>query len=192
MLLDQDNKYLVPFIKKTKGGGIKWNAKTIETAQCLGVFLDGEDLIARISNPAAEPGEDIKVAEEIIKGLSGSHDYDSEGVSGIVSVLNNEKLRNPFDLAQTCLLASGMTSFVNSIEWNIWTHYSWIKLEIIIRQNEKIHQIEKTGSKFPTPDMIICNKPASTVISELEKNKVTFTERVKGFVVLKNLILSLF
>ena len=165
----------VPFIKKTKGGGIKWNANTIETAQCLGVFLDGEDLIARISNPNAEPGEDIKVAEEIVKGLSGSHDYDSEGVSGIVSVLNNEKLRNPFDLAQTCLLASGMTSFMNSLS-GTYGHIIHNKIGDYYKAERENPQIEKTGSKFPTPDMIICNKPASTVISQLGSNKVIFKE----------------
>ena len=42
------NQVSVPFIKRTDGGGINWNAKTIETAQCLGVFVDGEDLLARV------------------------------------------------------------------------------------------------------------------------------------------------
>ena len=68
------------FIKRTDGGGINWNAKTIETAQCLGVFVDGEDLLARISNENAEPGDDLKVIDEIIKGLIGAHDFESGGV----------------------------------------------------------------------------------------------------------------
>tara|TARA_B100000029_G_scaffold288534_1_gene282300 strand:- start:283 stop:2367 length:2085 start_codon:yes stop_codon:yes gene_type:complete len=165
----------VPFIKKTDGGGIKWNANTIETAQCLGVFLDGEDLIARISNPDAAPGDDIKVADEIIKGLSGAHDFDTEGVTGIVKVLSDPKLRNPFDLAQTCLLASGMTSFMKSISGS-YENIIHGKINDYYKAERENPQIDKTGSKFPTPDMVVCNKDATTVISELGSKKVIFDE----------------
>jgi hypothetical protein len=163
------------FVKRTDGGGINWNAKTIETAQCLGVFLDGEDLLARISNPAAVPGDDIKVVDEIIKGLNGNHDYESDGVTGIVSVLGNPKLRNPYDLAQTCYLASGMTTFVKAIG-GTFEHIIHGNIDLYYAAEKSNDQIEKTGSKMPTPDMVLCNKKASTVISELAKNKVTFEE----------------
>jgi hypothetical protein len=163
------------FIKRTDGGGVNWNAKTIETAQCLGVFVDGEDLIARVSNPDAAPGDDIKVINEIIKGLSQGHDYESEGVRGIVSVLSDPKLRNPYDLAQTCLLASGMTTFMKSIK-GTFEHIIHGKISDYYKAEKNNPQIEKTGSKFPTPDMVVCNKPASTVISELGSNPVIFNE----------------
>jgi hypothetical protein len=163
------------FIKRTDGGGINWNAKTIETAQCLGVFLDGEDLLARISNENATPDDDLKVVDEIIKGLNGSHDYETAGVTGIVSVLGNPKFRNPYDLAQTCYLASGMTTFVKAIggKFEYIIHGSITDYYTAEKSND---QIEKTGSKFPTPDMVLCNKNASIVISELAKKKVTFEE----------------
>ena len=170
------------FVKRTDGGGINWNAKTIETAQCLGVFVDGEDLLARVSNPDAVPGDDLKVIDEIIKGLSEAADYESAGVSGIVSVLSDPKLRNPYDLAQTCLLASGMTTFMKSIK-GTFGYIIHGKISDYYRAEKENPQIEKTGSKFPTPDMVVCNKPASTVISELGSNKVVFeeTEGICGF-----------
>ena len=167
------------FIKRTDGGGINWNAKTIETAQCLGVFLDGEDLLARVSNPDAVPGDDLKVIDEIIKGLNGNHDYESAGVTGIVSVLSNPKLRNPYDLAQTCLLVSGMTTFVNAIG-GTFEHIIHGSIGEYYAAEKSNDQIEKTGSKFPTPDMVLCNKKAATVISELAKNKVIFEEDEKA------------
>ena len=166
------------FIKRTDGGGINWNAKTIETAQCLGVFVDGEDLLARVSNPDAVPGDDIKVIDEIIKGLGGEHDFESAGVSGIVSVLSNPKLRNPYDLAQTCLLASGMTTFVKALG-GTYGHIIHGSIGDYYAAEKSNDQIKKTGSKFPTPDMVLCNKDASTVISEMGKNKVTFEEDEK-------------
>ena len=170
------------FVKRTDGGGINWNAKTIETAQCLGVFVDGEDLLARVSNPDAVPGDDLKVIDEIIKGLSEAADYESAGVSGIVSVLSDPKLRNPYDLAQTCLLASGMTTFMKSIK-GTFEYIIHGKISDYYAAEKNNPQIEKTGSKFPTPDMVVCNKPASTVISELGSNKVVFeeTEGICGF-----------
>lgn len=166
------------FIKRTDGGGINWNAKTIETAQCLGVFVDGEDLLARVSNPDAVPGDDIKVIDEIIKGLNGNHDYETAGVTGIVSVLSDPKLRNPYDLAQTCLLASGMTTFVKEIG-GTYEHIIHGKIGDYYKAEKNNPQIEKTGSKFPTPDMVLCNKEAVTVISELGNNKVIFEEEEK-------------
>ena len=170
------------FVKRTDGGGINWNAKTIETAQCLGVFVDGENLLERVSNPDAVPGDDLKVIDEIIKGLGEAADYESAGVSGIVSVLSDPKLRNPYDLAQTCLLASGMTTFMKSIK-GTFGYIIHGKISDYYAAEKNNPQIEKTGSKFPTPDMVVCNKPASTVISELGSNKVVFeeTEGICGF-----------
>jgi len=166
------------FIKRTDGGGINWNAKTIETAQCLGVFVDGEDLLARVSNADAVPGDDIKVIDEIIKGLNGNHDYETAGVTGIVSVLSDPKLRNPYDLAQTCLLASGMTTFVKEIG-GTFEHIIHGSIDLYYAAEKGNDQIEKTGSKMPTPDMVLCNKKATTVISELGSNKVIFEEEEK-------------
>ena len=172
------NQVSVPFVKRTDGGGINWNAKTIETAQCLGVFVDGEDLLARVSNADAEPGDDIKVIDEIIKGLNENHDYESAGVTGIISVLSDPKLRNPYDLAQTCLLASGMTTFVKEIGGK-YEHIIHGSIGDYYKAEKSNDQIDKTGSKFPTPDMVLCNKKAATVIAELAKNKVTFEETGK-------------
>ena len=42
------------------------------------------------------------------------------------------------------------------------------------RENE---QIQKTGSKLPTPDAVICNKPADTVITALKTQKVDYDEK---------------
>ena len=65
------------FVKIKAGGGINWNAGTIEVCQCMGLFVDAEQMFKDLASGKV-PVDDI--FKKIESTLTNGKDYDQTGV----------------------------------------------------------------------------------------------------------------
>lgn len=165
------------FNKSTSGQGINWNANALEAAACLGMFMDADVEYQKLGDPNRPTGEDVKIIKTIEKHLTNGQDYDQGGVDNILSILKDPDKTSIGDVAETLRLAAGMSIFRKeklSSDFKYIIHGRMKEYYTAEREND---QIQKTGSKLPTPDAVVCNKPVDTVISALKTQKVDYDEK---------------
>jgi len=161
------------FVKIKAGGGINWNAGTLEVCQCMGLFVDAEQMFKDLASGKV-PIDDI--FKKIESTLANGEDYDQNGVEGILSVLRDPNKRSIGDMTDVVRLAAGMTAFKRLRLSPKFNHVIHGKIEDYYKAEKENPQIEKVGSKKPTPDCIICNKPANEVITAMKTKKVEYDE----------------
>ena len=161
------------FVKIKAGGGINWNAGTIEVCQCMGLFVDAEQMFKDLASGKV-PVDDI--FKKIESTLTNGKDYDQTGVDGILSVLRDPNKRSIGDMTDVVRLAAGMTAFKRLKLSSKFNHVIHGKIEDYYNAEKANDQVEKAGSKKPTPDCVICNTEADKVITALKTKKVDFDE----------------
>ena len=161
------------FVKIKAGGGINWNAGTIEVCQCMGLFVDAEQMFKDLASGKV-PVDDI--FKKIESTLTNGKDYDQTGVDGILSVLRDPNKRSIGDMTDVVRLAAGMTAFKRLKLSPKFNHVIHGKIEDYYNAEKANDQVEKAGSKKPTPDCVICNTEADKVITALKTKKVDFDE----------------
>jgi hypothetical protein len=161
------------FVKIKAGGGVNWNAGTLEACQCMGLFVDAEKMFKDLAGGKV-PIDDI--FKDIESTLTNGKDYDQSGVDGVLSVLRDPNKRSIGDMTDVVRLAAGMTAFKRLKLSPKFNHVIHGKIEDYYKAEKENPQIEKVGSKKPTPDCIICNKPADVVITAMKTKKVEFDE----------------
>tara|TARA_B100000131_G_C18090923_1_gene602165 strand:+ start:75 stop:1880 length:1806 start_codon:yes stop_codon:yes gene_type:complete len=165
------------FNKSSSGQGITWNVNTLEAAACLGLFMDADIEYEKLGDPNRPTEEDVKIVKKIEKHLTNGQDYDQKGVDGILSILSDPNKRNIADLAETLRLAAGMSIFKKEKLSSEFKYIIHGRIDDYYQAERENDQIQKTGSKLPTPDAVICNKPADTVITALKTQKVDYDEK---------------
>ena len=161
------------FVKMKVGGGITWNAGTLEVSQCMGLFVDAEQMFKDLSSGARSVDDIFK---DIESTLTNGKDYDQTGVEGILSVLRDPNKRSIGDMTDVVRFAAGMTAFKRLKLSSKFNHVIHGKIEAYYTAEKENDQIEKKGSKKPTPDCVICNTEADKVITALKTKKVEFDE----------------
>jgi len=154
-------------------GGIYWETGLMETAQCLGVYVDGEKLLSDVNKALANPKVLAKTVQKwidtITSALANGQDWDSSGASKLKSVLSAGMIIP--DLIQLGQLINGMTQFSSGPAKGLKhiTHGSIIDYYAAEEQNQTVQ-----GVKSNTADMIISNVPTSKLISAIKTGKVTY------------------
>jgi len=151
-------------------GGINWhNIPTLETAQCLGIFLDGVAMLKDISSE-----KNITFWKtEVNRALAISTDWNPQGSSMILKHIDNISLG---DFIQIALLAAGTTIFKSKIA----PHMNHIVHKNIVNYYNAEEQnpfLTSRGVKENTADAILTNVPAAQLIDAMKNNKIDFNDK---------------
>ena len=148
------------------GDEMNWGASTstLETAQCIGVFYDGND------EWNTEVGRK-KVEDKILAVLAESYDWHTKGKANLISKIPNFSNE---DFAILMDLIGGMNDFVSAI-------VKFTPLNIIhgtidkgYKRNEaKNKLIQVSGVKDNTADAIICDSTAAALTTAIKDQKVS-------------------
>ena len=139
----------------------------------MGLFVDAEQMFKDLASGKV-PVDDI--FKKIESTLTNGKDYDQTGVDGILSVLRDPNKRSIGDMTDVVRLAAGMTAFKRLKLSPKFNHVIHGKIEDYYNAEKANDQVEKAGSKKPTPDCVICNTEADKVITALKTKKVDFDE----------------
>ncbi len=156
-----------------KQDGINWNTPTMETAACIGLFLDGEKMYADLGTKGVEPTKKTINAwkKKIVSVLSKTQDWDNRGVEVILSQMDT---LNKGDFLTLAALASGMTTFKNAV-----VSYSSPKIihnKIIDYYNAENDNsnVKTDGSKQNTADCIVSNSSIKDTLKAIRTGKPKF------------------
>ena len=153
------------------GDEINWggSTSTLETAQCIGVFYDGND---DIDTPAGKE----KVIEKITKVLNNGQDWHKNGKAFLLSKLPTMINKDWGILME---LIQGMAQFKNEIvspspisKLNI-IHGSIDKGYKKAESENTFTSVKVSGEKDNTSDMIICDSSAGGLTKAIRNEKVT-------------------
>ena len=158
-----------------KSGGIDWTTESMETAQCLGVYVNGLDLLNDVKKAAKDPSAlsamNKKWIKELTSTLGNGNDWDKTGKKYLTTILKSGMtLDRWIDVGS---LIAGMSIFVNKvfkadhiIHGSINTYY----------KAEESNQLIQ-GNKDNTADMILSSVPAKELISLMKSNKATYDNK---------------
>jgi len=145
------------------GSDINWGKETptLETVQAIGVYYKDVE---------SDADDRAKVTKNIKDILGNGQDWDSGGASKLLSKLDTMTSKN---FAELIALISGMNDFVkavvkfkpNIIHGRIRNYYE---------AEEENDNVEISGVKDNTADMIISSAPADATISAMKTDKFTF------------------
>jgi hypothetical protein len=158
------------------GTDIKWGSNTdaVETAACMGVYLDADSVLADEKKDTAKAREKWN---PIIKGvLNKSGDWDSGGVSKLVSKIDD---MSDVNWQTMILIAKGMQNFINDeAKTKIGTDFHIIHGSIRDYYTaEESNQIVTKESKDNTADMILANVPAKNVIKAMAEQVIEYDDK---------------
>ena len=150
--------------KGKSGGDVTWNENTLESAACTGLYFDAIKHYNKLTSGKATDADQ----QAAISDFEGALRSESGGASGLKGKLNALP-----DLLAALELAIGVQKFAavhgckgwNFIHKSIGKYYS---------AGEKNDNLDKKGFKDNTADTIITKSPASTLIANIAKDKVTF------------------
>jgi len=146
------------------GDEMNWggSTSTLETAQCIGVFYDGND------EWNTEDGRK-KVEEKIVKVLSNGEDWHKTGKDNLISKMPNFSNE---DFAILIDLIQGMNDFVSAIV-GFTPHIIHGTIDKGYKKaEEKNTLVQVSGVKDNTADAIICNSSAADLTTAIEKQGV--------------------
>jgi len=161
------------FKELKQGTAIAWGSNTdaLESAQCMGVFLKVDDALADVkklgvANAKASWNPQIKSV------LSNGQDWDSGGVSKLVSKIDNMPDANWLEML---FLAKGMKNFIDKEGKNIGSTYHIIhgSIKKYYAAEEK-NQTTTADSKDNTADMILANVPSADVIGAVGSQPIGY------------------
>lgn len=155
--------------------GIIWKADSIETAQCLGLYIDAEGALDKIGKAGGTPSPSIlsSIKSQISGAFGNGQDWDAGGVGKISSKLNDISLG---DMMQLLGLAAGMQQYWNSIGASRVKKANMIhgSINTYYGAEEGNPNVETRGAKENTADMIISNVPAQALITAMKTAKVEY------------------
>lgn len=161
------NQFRSLFGKMRKGttpNNINWNTEVLETAACLGLFVNGISIFNTLSSaktPDELPNVVAKVKDKVVKALGSSGDYANAGeISG---KLDNMPLGDWILLGQ---LMAGMTKFTDDIlSFKPYLIHKSIKAYYTATERSDLVD----GVKENTTDAVVSNVPGPELIANLEK-----------------------
>ena len=155
---------------------INWNANTLETAACLGLYDDFDEMFSKLLDESTPPEYEKECVDRIMKALSKSPDFDSKGVAEIKSQL--EKGASPADVIETVRLAAGTTRFMAQMPGGSkFKHICHDSIKAYYDAEESNEKIQKSGSKDATPDAVFMTQDVSTFLRAMASGEVTYNDR---------------
>ena len=165
--------------KELRGGvNIVWgnNTTALETAQCMGVFLDVDKALAAFKEDNAKGRkEGIEAINDV---FALSQDWNSKGVSFLKKKMPKMPDSNYFEML---LLAKGVKNFVDQLGGNLGGSYHIIHGDI-----DKYYAAETANFKLDkkkkanTADFILANASSEEVIDAVY-NQVIKGDKEKGY-----------
>lgn len=154
------------FGKMKKGASatdINFDTDTMETAQCMGVYVNGFSILKDLNSATEEtlPKVTNSVKQKFIKALGMSGDYAKP--NEILSKLDTMPLGDYFLIAQ---LMSGMTKFTDDMNFK-GAYITHKNIKAYYQATERSELID--GVKDNTADCVISNVPSSELISKLNE-----------------------
>lgn len=160
--------------------GISWKADSIETAQCLGLYIDAEGMLEKIGKAGGEPSKSVidSIKSNITTALGNGQDWDGGGVGKLMEKLPGKDL-SLGDITQLLGLAAGMQQFWNSVGKSRIGNANIIhgKINKYYSAEEGNPNVEIQGSKDNTADMIITNTTADELISQMGGGVVEYDKK---------------
>ena len=165
------------FKELKQGASIEWgrNTDALESAQCMGVYLKVDGALTDVSKLGVAAAK-AKWNPQIKSVLSNGQDWDSGGVSKLVSKMDNMPDANWLEML---LLAKGMKNFISQEGKNIGSTYHIIHGSIKPEYyNAEIkNQATTPDSKDNTADMILANVPAADVIDAVGSQPIAYDKQ---------------
>lgn len=160
------------------GNDINWGkaTSTLETVQCIGVFY---------KNIESDSADRSKVIENIKSILNNGQDWDSKGKSDLLSKLDNMTSKNFNEMIG---LVGGMVDFMSLV--NFKPNIIHGRINDYYKAEEENENIEITGVKANTADMIISSADAASTIEAIRTDTFTFDN--KGLITGENSKIKLF
>ena len=147
--------------KGSKPTDVNFDTETMETAQCMGTYVNGFSILKQLNAATEEtlPKVTNDVKQKFVKALGMSGDYAKP--NEILSKLDTMPLGDYFLIAQ---LMAGMTKFTDDMKFKgaYITHKS---IKAYYQATERSELVD--GVKDNTADCVISNVPASELISKL-------------------------
>lgn len=148
--------------------GINWATPQMETAACIGLFLDGEKMAKDVAD-----GKNVqRWKDSVVKVLNRTEDWFDKGKD---EILNNMTNISTGDLNSLAAFASGMNSFkksvipfkkINMIHGRIGQYYG------AERENQSV-----SGNKDNTADMIISDSSPDKTIEAMGSKKAKYSKK---------------
>jgi hypothetical protein len=148
--------------------GINWATPQMETAACIGLFLDGEKMAKDIA-----AGKNVqKWKDSVVKVLNKAEDWFDKGKD---EILNNMENISIGDLNSLAAFASGMDSFkksvipfkkINMIHGDIGKYYG------AERENQSVE-----GNKDNTADVVVSDSSAEKTIAAMGSKKAKYSKK---------------
>ena len=161
------NQFRSLFGKMRKGASpnnVNWNTEVLETAACMGLFVNGISILDTLSSAKTAdelPKVVAKVKDKVVKALGSSGDYANAGE--ISKKLDNMPLGDWILLGQ---LMAGMTKFTDDIlSFKPYLIHKSIKAYYTATERSDLVD----GVKENTTDAVVSNVPGPELIANLEK-----------------------
>jgi len=165
------------FKELKQGTAIAWGSNTdaLESAQCVGVYLKVDDALADAKKLGVAAAK-AKWNPQIKSVLSNGQDWDSGGVSKLVSKMDNMPDANWLEML---LLAKGMKNFIDKEGKNIGSTYHIIhgSIKPDYYNAEIKNQTTTPNSKDNTADMILANVSATDVIDAVGSQPIDYDKQ---------------
>jgi hypothetical protein len=154
------------------GSDINWgkDTPTLETVQALGVYY---------KNIEADAGDRQKVIDNIKSILGNGQDWDSKGKANLISKFDTMTSKN---FAEMIGLIAGMVDFMPIVKFKANIIHG--RINDYYAAEEQNDNVEITGVKANTADMIISSADASKTIEAMKTDTFTFDK--KGVITGKN------
>lgn len=154
------------------GSDINWgkDTPTLETVQAIGVYY---------KNIEADAGDRQKVIANIKSILGNGQDWDSKGKSNLISKFDTMTSKN---FAEMIGLIAGMVDFMPLVKFKANIIHG--RINDYYAAEEQNDNVEITGVKANTADMIISSADASKTIEAMKTDTFTFDK--KGVITGKN------
>jgi len=147
--------------KGSKPTDVNFDTETMETAQCMGTYVNGFSILKQLNSATEEtlPKVTNDVKQKFVKALGSSGEYAKP--NEILSKLDTMPLGDYFLIAQ---LMAGMTKFTDDMKFKgaFITHKN---IKGYYQATERSELVD--GVKDNTADCVISNVPSSELISKL-------------------------
>jgi len=160
--------------------GISWKADSIETGQCLGLYIDANGMLEKIGQAGGTPSTSVtdSIKKKITAAFQNGQDWDMGGVGKISEKLDKISLG---DMTQLLGLAAGMQLYWEKIgKSRVGGTPNIIhgKIKEYYTAEEGNPAVEVRGSKENTADTIISNVSASELIAAMKGSPVEYDKGV--------------
>ena len=160
------------------GKNIVWgnNTNALETAQCLGVYLEVDDALAEYKADNAQGRKDW--IPKIEKVFANGQDWNSAGVATLKTKMPEMPDNNFLELL---LLAKGVRNFIDTYGSKLGTSHHIIHGSIndYYRAEEENFGLGNKG-KANTADFILANASATEVIDAVTNQSIKFKDKSGG------------